>query len=248
MKSRPVAALGLMVGAAMVWLLTADLPWPARLFVTALAVPLPALAIAQMRILARLGETELPRLPVYVSTCISLWLLALMAVTASAYAGFTAGLIGLRPLSFVLLAWWIVFILASALALYAFIRYFDVQESAVLYQLLPRTVTERLVFVFVSFTAGICEELVFRGFLIAALTPVVNSAITAMLLSSILFGLLHAYQGVIGGARAAVLGIVLAVPFVATGSLLPSVIAHTLIDILAGLWLVRDADAAYALH
>lgn len=237
-----------MVAAAMVWLLTADLPWPPRLLVTVLAVPLPALAIVQMRLLARLGEAELPRLPVYISTCISLWFLALAAVTASAYGGFTAGLIGLRPLPAILLACWTVFILASALALYAFSRYFDLQESAVLYQLLPRTVTERLAFVFVSFTAGICEELVFRGFLIAALMPVVGSAITAMLLSCVLFGLLHAYQGVIGSARAALLGLVLAVPFIATGSLLPSMIAHTLIDIAAGLWLVRDSEAAYALH
>ncbi len=48
---------------------------------------------------------------------------------------------------------------------------------------------------------------------------------------------------VLGALRAAALGALLALPLLLTGSLLPSMIAHAGIDILAGLWL-RDVIAS----
>ncbi len=247
MNRARLAAPGLVAATLLVWLFTSGLPWPARFFTTALAVPLPALAFVQLRMLSALGDSPIPRLPVYISTIISLWVLAFGAITAAAYSHFTAGLIGLRPLPTTLLMTWTVFGLSSALLLYAISRYFDVKESPLLYQLLPQSFTERAAFVLLSFTAGICEELVFRGFLIAALTAAFGSTPGAVAVSSLLFGLLHVYQGVIGVGRATLLGLVLALPFVATGSILPSVVIHILIDVIAGLWL-RDPDPAHALH
>jgi membrane protease YdiL (CAAX protease family) len=245
MKVKWPISVGLPALAAIIWLLTAALPVPARVFLLLLAVPLPVLAIAQMRML---GDQELPRLPVYVSTSISLWFLTIAAIAVSAYSGFTAALIGLRPVLMRPLLCWTVFGLATALALYAFSRHFNVKESPLLNQLLPRTRTERLAFVFVSLTAGVCEEIVFRGFLIAALTPVFGTIVPAVVASCILFGVLHSYQGIVGGVRAGILGLALAIPFAVTGSLLPSMIAHTLIDVVAGLWLMSEPDAAHALH
>ncbi len=43
-----------------------------------------------------------------------------------------------------------------------------------------------------------------------------------VLLSSAIFGLLHSYQGMNGILRTALIGLVLAVPFLLTGSILPS--------------------------
>jgi membrane protease YdiL (CAAX protease family) len=245
MKMKWLVALGLLSLAVIVWLLTAALPTPARVFVVLLAVPLPALAIAQLRMLR---DQQLPRVPVYVSTSISLWFLAFAAVTVAAYSDFTAALIGLRPIALRPLLGWTVFGLATALALYAFSRHFNVKESPLLNQLLPRSRTERIVFVFVSLTAGICEEVVFRGFLIAALTPVFGSILPAVIASCILFGVLHSYQGFIGGIRAGILGLALAIPFAVTGSLVASMVAHILIDVVAGLWLMPEPDPAHALH
>ena len=245
MKLKGLLAVGLVVLAAILWLLTAALPVAARFFLVLLAVPLPVLAVAQMRML---GDQELPKLPVYASTSISLWFLAFAAVMVSAYSGFTAALIGLRPVPLRPLLSWTVFGLAAAVALYAFSRYFNVKESRLLDQLLPHTRTERIAFVFVSLTAGICEEVVFRGFLIAALTPAFGNIVPAVVASCVLFGVLHSYQGIIGGVRAGILGFALAIPYAVTGSLLPSMIAHTLIDVVAGLWLMPESDPAHALH
>ena len=105
--------------------------------------------------------------------------------------------------------------------------------------LIPHTAAEKGVFAGLSISAGICEEVAFRGFLLAALTSATGSAITALAVSSIVFGVMHSHQNPGGAARASVLGGVLAIPLIATGSLLPSIAAHALIDLAGGLWLHR---------
>jgi len=77
------------------------------------------------------------------------------------------------------------------------------------------------------------------GFLLAALAPLVGSTIVALLISSFLFGMLHAYQHPFGVARAAILGVALGIPYLVSGTILPSMLSHTLIDVIGGLWLVR---------
>jgi uncharacterized protein len=53
-------------------------------------------------------------------------------------------------------------------------------ETALLQFLLPRTPAEKTAFVGVSVTAGICEELVFRGFMIVALFTMTGIALIAI--------------------------------------------------------------------
>ena len=113
------------------------------------------------------------------------------------------------------------------------------REAPVLRELLPVSGPERSLFVALSATAGICEEIVFRGFLIHALTLATGSVTLALLLSSCVFGVVHAYQSPLGAVRAALLGALLALPLVFHGSIVPAILAHTLIDILSGLWLAR---------
>ena len=51
--------------------------------------------------------------------------------------------------------------------------------------------------------------------------------------------MLHVYQGTLGIFRTAVMGATLAGGFLLSGSLLPAIIAHTAIDLLAGI-LIAD--------
>lgn len=229
----------LVVATAAVWLLSGNLPWPSRLLTTLLAVPLPAFAISQARVLETLGPESLPRVPVYLSSLTSLWLLGALAVMAAAASGFTSALTGLRTLPLASFALWTLAGIAAAGLLYAITRALGLPESRLLLELLPRTRLERIVFVLLSITAGICEEFVFRGFLIPALTVVVGGSLVAAAIAAVIFGALHAYQGWLGALRAGVLGAALAVPLIATGSIFPSMAAHTLIDIIGGLWLAR---------
>jgi membrane protease YdiL (CAAX protease family) len=250
--NRWVVAVVLLVATIAAWIVTDGLAVPARALTVFLLVPLPFLSIAQTRALGELMERvgaetvdgreavpQLARMPVYIMSAITLWLLAIVTLVAASFAGFTARLTGLAPLAIGPLLGWTVFVVASAVMLYAFGRHFGLRESRLLHELLPRSPRERAAFVGLSITAGVCEEFVFRGFLVPALTVGLGSVAPAAVISSAVFGILHSYQRAAGAARAGLLGVALAVPFLYTGSLLPSMIAHTTIDLLGGFWLVR---------
>jgi membrane protease YdiL (CAAX protease family) len=61
--------------------------------------------------------------------------------------------------------------------------------------LLPQSLLEVLVWIGVSITAGICEELAFRGFLQRQFHALSGNIVVAVLAQGLVFGLFHAYQG-----------------------------------------------------
>lgn len=101
-----------------------------------------------------------------------------------------------------------------------------------LYFMLPVTREERIWFFFVSLTAGICEEAIYRGFLINYLmgAPANLNVTLAMVVSSLIFGMGHIYQGVKGAIGSSVLGFIFALLFVMTGNLALPMLLHALID------------------
>jgi membrane protease YdiL (CAAX protease family) len=107
-------------------------------------------------------------------------------------------------------------------------------ESHLLRQLLPRGRKERSVFAMLSIAAGVGEELAYRGYAIPVLAPMMGAP-GAVGLTSVVFGILHGYQGLLGTVRTALVGGILAWGFLTSGSLLPAIIAHSLIDLVAGL-------------
>jgi membrane protease YdiL (CAAX protease family) len=99
--------------------------------------------------------------------------------------------------------------------------------------LLPRTTAERRLFTLVGVTAGVCEEWLYRGFLLAVVAAVGGGLPTPALVAigALAFGLAHAYQGVAGIVTTGVLGGVMAGLYLGTGSLLLPVVLHALIDL-----------------
>jgi membrane protease YdiL (CAAX protease family) len=98
--------------------------------------------------------------------------------------------------------------------------------------LLPETRRERLWFVAVSLSAGVCEEIVFRGWLLAFLHAACGLRGSALVATAALaFGLAHLYQGGLPVLTTACLGAVLCILYAATGSLVLPVVLHTLIDL-----------------
>jgi uncharacterized protein len=102
-------------------------------------------------------------------------------------------------------------------------------------RLLPKNSTELAVWVVVSITAGVCEEILYRGWLLSLFGAALNSVWLGLLISSILFGFAHAYQGrtaIFGtGLGGAFFGIV----FVVSGSLIPGQLLHIAMDLNSGL-------------
>ena len=99
--------------------------------------------------------------------------------------------------------------------------------------MLPHTRREYRWFLLLSATAGICEELLFRGYLPWFFTPWLGT-VGAYVAVLVLFGLGHAYQGRSGTLKATAAGAVMCLIVLATGSLIPAMIIHALIDAGSG--------------
>jgi uncharacterized protein len=99
--------------------------------------------------------------------------------------------------------------------------------------LLPRTGAERRLFTLVGVTAGVCEEWLYRGFFLAVVAAMAGGPPTWVLVvvAAVAFGLAHAYQGRAGIVLTGVLGGVMAILYLDTGSLLLPVLLHALIDL-----------------
>ena len=117
---------------------------------------------------------------------------------------------------------------------------FGWRETETVRAIMPATPGEKGLFAVLTLAAGAGEEIVFRGFLTAFLMPWFGSQLLAALPVSAAFGMLHGYQGPHGMARAGVIGLVLALGVVWTGSLWPSILAHTALNLLFGLVLRRS--------
>lgn len=112
--------------------------------------------------------------------------------------------------------------------------------------LLPRTAVERVLFVLLSVLIGVAEEYLYRGFALLTLEEYLHSSLLSVLVMTTSFALIHGIQDALAILRAFVLGLFLAVPVLALGSVLPSIIAHALTDAHAGLFmrkLLRLPDA-----
>lgn len=99
--------------------------------------------------------------------------------------------------------------------------------------LLPHTREERLTFAVLAVTAGICEEILFRGFGFAYVRFLWPDATDAWLIAitSIVFGMAHLYQGARGVVLTGLAGAAFASFTLTTGSLLPAIAAHAMIDL-----------------
>lgn len=200
----------------------------------------PALSYVTVK---RLKGQSVPRLALYFSAFLSLWILAVVAAVALFASGTSPAEAGFRPVPLEAFGRWTLLLWAGAMtAMAAEIvlerRGWWWEDSPLMEVLLPETFREKLWAVLVlSPTAALCEEFVYRGYLLSWLMRATGLEWLAVTVSSAAFGAAHFYQGVPGMLRAAVFGALLAFPVLVTGSLYPSMAAHFLIDAVALGWL-----------
>jgi membrane protease YdiL (CAAX protease family) len=84
-----------------------------------------------------------------------------------------------------------------------------------------------------SLNAGLGEELYFRLLLPLLLTAVIGNALAAFLIATLLFGAVHAYQGVVGVVATTVLGAVFTCIYLITGTIWIPVALHAALDLLS---------------
>ena len=116
--------------------------------------------------------------------------------------------------------------------------------------IMPRDSAELPLWFATSLTAGFCEELLFRGFLVGVLQPFTGPWLAAAIAVAV-FGLGHAYQGASGVVRTGAAGAAFMALFLVTGSLWPGIVLHAALDFVGGwigLLILRDEPACIAIR
>jgi membrane protease YdiL (CAAX protease family) len=225
-----VAFWGVLV--ALAW--SADMALLDAILLAVLLVAVPTMALAQVPLI---GSATIERMPAYWSSIATLWLIgsACWFVGTRTGGASAVGLVLIPPGPFVV---WTVGLTTAALGLIVLFRWVarraGTPDSDLLRQLLPRTGREKTVFGLLSIAAGTGEELAYRGYVIPILAPVLGVGAAAAL-STAVFAVMHVYQGPLGILRTGAMGGLLAWGFLASGSLWPPILAHTLVDVLAGI-------------
>lgn len=106
-------------------------------------------------------------------------------------------------------------------------------------RLLPRSTTEITLWVFLSLSAGICEEFTFRGYLQQQLNGRLKNVTAAVVTQGIIFGAAHAYQGLKLVLTIVVLGCLIGWLAQWRKSTRPGMISHFLQDAVGGIVLGR---------
>jgi membrane protease YdiL (CAAX protease family) len=99
--------------------------------------------------------------------------------------------------------------------------------------MLPASPNELRLFTWLGITAGIVEELVYRGYVMWVLGAVAPTWV-ALVGSSLAFGAGHAYQGVTGVAKTAAVGLVAGGVYLFSGSIWIPMLLHAAIDVVNG--------------
>ena len=219
------------------------MPWDIWLIFLVLGAVLPWRGRARMKeLLAMPRVSTMERLSLYASTIAFQWL-AVAAVAWRAWAhGFTASQFGLivPDRSKILIA------AVVGTAAIASLQWLNLRRmgripveargslQAIAERILPQSTVELLPYLALAITAGLCEEFLYRGFAMAVLLHVGLPAWAVVLLSSVLFGLAHSYQGRGGIVMTLLIGLILGTSRLAYGSLVPAIFWHSGVDVVAG--------------
>jgi membrane protease YdiL (CAAX protease family) len=219
------------------------MPWDIWLIFLALGVILPWRGRLRMKkLLAMPSVSSMERLLLYASTIAFQWL-AVAVVAWRAWAhGYTAAALGLvlRDRGRIAVA---AIVGAAAIATLQWLNLRRVGRipiesrgplQAIAERILPQSAVELLPYLALAITAGLCEEFLYRGFAMAVFTRVGFQAWLVVVITSVLFGLAHSYQGRGGMVMTLVVGLVLGASRIAFDSLVPAIFWHSAVDVVAG--------------
>ena len=128
-------------------------------------------------------------------------------------------------------------IVLAAIGAFLKLAHFSTPQKE-LAQLAPQNGLELLLWVVLSISAGICEELTFRGYLLQQFSRASGRVWMGVLASSLLFGVAHGYEGASGMIAITVYGALFCMLTLTRGSLRPGMMAHAWQDIFSGIALM----------
>src|SRR4029077_80408 len=220
------------------------MPWDILLIFFVLGVIVPWRGRAKLQhLLAKPRVEPAERLSLYRSTIAFQWVATVVAAWRAWAHGFTLTQLGLAmPRRVALL---IMTVLGAALIVT--LQWLNLRRmgrsvsplrrplQALAERILPQSTRELIPFLALSVTAGLCEEFLYRGFAMAVLSRAGLPIGVVILVSSVIFGLAHLYQGRAGLVSTMVLGILFGVARATLGSLVPAMAWHIGVDVVAGI-------------
>jgi membrane protease YdiL (CAAX protease family) len=224
-------------------MVSSAMPWDFWLIFLLLGLLIPWRGYARVRELMALPRvTGRERIKMYLATILFQWALAAAVGWRALARGISHAELGLAgALSAPLFA--VTFLGAAGIAVAHWANMRRMARSdhpnlarlrALGARLFPQSNLELGVFILLALTAGICEEFLFRGFVMAALLRAGLETWLAVILSSLLFGLAHLYQGIGGSVGTGLLGALFALVRLLYNHLLPAVAWHSALDVVAG--------------
>jgi uncharacterized protein len=127
------------------------------------------------------------------------------------------------------------FLIVANIVLSLIAHWLKAAPNAAVRNLLPHRRDELAVYFLLTVTAGICEEIIFRGYLQRQFSAWFNSPAVAVLLQGIVFGASHGYQGPKFMFIIVVYGVMFGILAHERRSLRPGMFAHFLQDFGTGL-------------
>ncbi len=219
------------------------MPWDFWLIFLALGVLLPWRGRARMKkLLAMPHVSSMERLVLYASTIAFQWIAVAVVGWRVWVHHYTATQLGLTLHNRGLLVTVGVF----GAALIATLQWLNLRRvgrvplksrgalQAIAERILPQSTIELLPYLALAVTAGLCEEFLYRGFAMAVLAQAGLSAGLVVLASSLFFGLAHSYQGRGGMVMTFLVGLLLGWSRLVYASLVPAILWHTAVDVVAG--------------
>jgi len=219
------------------------MPWDFWLVFLILATVIPWRGRVRLQhLLAQPAFRTREKIILYGTTITFQWILLAIVAWRSLARGLTPTEMGLiRSFDVPLAAWSVIGALAVGTFQWFNLRRLGRMTGAVpelmrklAERLLPQNSVESGPYAALAVTAGVCEEFVYRGFAMAALARTGMAVWLVLLLSSVLFGLAHAYQGRSGIVGTTVMGLLFGLSRLATLSLIPAMIWHAGVDLVAG--------------
>jgi len=219
------------------------MPWDILLIFFVLGVIVPWRGRARLKLLLAKPRVEsAERISLYASTIAFQWIATAVAAWRARAHGFTARQLGLSiPGRFRVLAFAII---GSALIIA--LQWLNLRRmgrstsplrrplQALAERILPQSNRELIPFFALAVTAGLCEEFLYRGFAMTALTRAGLPTFIVILFSALIFGLAHLYQGRSGFVSTLILGLLFGFARILLGSLVPVIAWHMAVDVVAG--------------
>ena len=220
------------------------MPWDFWLIFLILSVVIPWRGRLRLQqLLARPAGGTKEKLVLYGSTIAFQWLLAGVVAWRAFARGLGVAELGLaRPFTSPMLL-----VTLAGAALVGTFQWFNLRRVGAMSGPIPdfmRKLTERVLpisaiefapYTALAITAGVCEEFLYRGFAMAALSRAGLAAWAVVVVTSMLFGLAHTYQGKSGILGTTLMGVVFGIGRIWLQSLAPVMVWHSTVDIVAGI-------------